>query len=183
MVNHLLETSHPFSSSALRFCVSAPSPSSILRTHFQVPYPVSPLIATLTKTLGGGGILPILKLALLSISSLPSLPRYFLASSPFNRLLALRGGQTGEGGTSAVGFLAMTDRMDVQGTGRFFGEADAVVADAETQLGGLPLELFDIALVGLGEAMERLEDAPGGVAVETADIGTGAFRPGDFLHA
>src|SRR2546427_6966247 len=55
MVNHLLETSHPFSSSALRFCVSAPSPSSILRTHFQVPYPVSPLIATLTKTLGGWG--------------------------------------------------------------------------------------------------------------------------------
>src|SRR5947209_16944058 len=86
--------------------------------------------------------------------------------------VVLRGGQTGEGGASAVGFLAMTDTMDAQGTGRFFGEADAVVADAETQLGGLPLELFDIALVGLGEAMERFEDAHGGVAVETADIGT-----------
>src|SRR2546427_7824552 len=67
MVNHLLETSHPFSSSALRFCVSANSPSSILRTHFQVPYPVSPLLATLTKTLGCGGILPISELALFSI--------------------------------------------------------------------------------------------------------------------
>src|SRR5438309_8721131 len=27
--------------------------SSILRTHFQVPYPVSPVFATLTKTAGG----------------------------------------------------------------------------------------------------------------------------------
>src|SRR5713101_3457822 len=55
MVNHLLETSHPLSSSALRFCVSAASPSSILRTHFQVPYPVRPLLATLTKTPGVWG--------------------------------------------------------------------------------------------------------------------------------
>src|SRR6266478_717111 len=55
MVNHLLQTSRPFSSSALRFCVSAPSPSSILRTHFQVPYPVSPLLAILTKTPGVWG--------------------------------------------------------------------------------------------------------------------------------
>ncbi len=55
MVNHLLETSHPLSSSALRFCVSAASPSSTLRTHFQVPYPVSPLLATLTKTPGVWG--------------------------------------------------------------------------------------------------------------------------------
>src|SRR5229473_3594169 len=52
MVNHLLETSHPLSSSALRLCVSAASPSSILRTHSQVPYPLSPLFATLTKTAG-----------------------------------------------------------------------------------------------------------------------------------
>src|SRR5882762_458297 len=57
MVNHLLQTSHPFSSSVLRFCVSAPSLSSILRTHFQVPDPVSPLLAILTRT--PGGILPI----------------------------------------------------------------------------------------------------------------------------
>jgi hypothetical protein len=50
MVNHLLEASHPLSSSALRLCLYVASPSSILRTHFQVPYPVSPLLATLTKT-------------------------------------------------------------------------------------------------------------------------------------
>ncbi len=60
MVKHLLETSHPLSSSALHFCGPVPEPSPILRTHFQVPYPVSPLLATLTKTRGGcGGILPI----------------------------------------------------------------------------------------------------------------------------
>src|SRR2546427_2620666 len=55
MVNLLLQTSHSISSSALCLCGSVPSPSSILRTHFQVPYPVSPLLATLTKTLGVWG--------------------------------------------------------------------------------------------------------------------------------
>src|SRR5713101_2560348 len=55
MVNHLLETSHPLSSSALRLCVSVADPSSILRIHFQVPYPLSPLFATLTKTPGVWG--------------------------------------------------------------------------------------------------------------------------------
>src|SRR5260221_11619831 len=55
MVNHLLETSHPISSSAPRLTVPAPQPSSILRTHFQVPYPVSPLLATLTKSAGVWG--------------------------------------------------------------------------------------------------------------------------------
>src|SRR6267154_5278737 len=68
MVNHLLETSHPLSSSAPPLTVPAPHPSSILRTHFQVPYPVSPLLATLTKTPGGcGGILPISELAPLGV--------------------------------------------------------------------------------------------------------------------
>ena len=52
MVNHLLETSHPLSSSALRPRVSVADSSSILRTHFQVPYPATPLFATLTKTPG-----------------------------------------------------------------------------------------------------------------------------------
>jgi hypothetical protein len=56
MVNHLLETSHPLSSSALRLSVSVADLSSILRTLFQVPYPVSPLSATLTKTPGGVGV-------------------------------------------------------------------------------------------------------------------------------
>jgi len=52
MVNHLLETSHPVSFSAPCICVSVADSSSILRTHFQVPYPVSPFLATLAKTPG-----------------------------------------------------------------------------------------------------------------------------------
>jgi hypothetical protein len=55
MVNQLLETSHPASLSALRLRASARASSSIFRTLFQVPYPVTPLLATLTKTMGGGG--------------------------------------------------------------------------------------------------------------------------------
>src|SRR5258705_6057759 len=55
MVNHLLETRHPLSSSPVPLCVSLCDPSSILRTHFQVPYPANPLFATLTKIPGGMG--------------------------------------------------------------------------------------------------------------------------------
>ena len=84
---------------------------------------------------------------------------------------------------SAVGFLAMADGMNAEGVVGFFGKADAVVTDAKAQLAGLSLELLDVAFASLGEAMERGEDAHGRVAVETADIGAGAFGPGDFLHA
>ena len=55
MVNRLLETSHPPSSFALHLCGSVADATSILRTHFQVPYPLSPLFATLTKTPGVWG--------------------------------------------------------------------------------------------------------------------------------
>jgi len=64
----------------------------------------------------------------------------------------------------------------------FFREADAVVTDAEAQFVGLSLKLFDVAVASLGEAKE-CEDAHGGVAVETEDIGAGALGPGDFLRA
>jgi hypothetical protein len=73
--------------------------------------------------------------------------------------------------------------MDAEGVVGFFSEAEAVIADAEAQLSGLSLKLLDVALAGLGEAMERGEDAHGGVAVETADVGAGTLGPGDFLHA
>src|SRR5437660_4146431 len=33
-------------------CSSMATPSPVLRTHFQVPYPASPVFATLTKTAG-----------------------------------------------------------------------------------------------------------------------------------
>jgi alpha-beta hydrolase superfamily lysophospholipase len=55
MVNQLLETSHPASSSALRLRASARASSPIFRTLFQVPYRVTPLLATLTKTPGVWG--------------------------------------------------------------------------------------------------------------------------------
>src|SRR5229473_2036802 len=52
--------------------------SSILRTHFQVPYPVSPVFATLAKTPGVWGILP-------NLENLPRSRRRKLTfhSSPF----------------------------------------------------------------------------------------------------
>jgi hypothetical protein len=84
---------------------------------------------------------------------------------------------------SAIGFLAMTDGMNAEGVIRFFGEADAVVADTEAQLAGLSLELLDVALASLGEAKKCGKDAHGGVAIETTDVGAGALGPGDFLHA
>src|SRR5712672_983907 len=37
---------------SLCLCASVAAPSPILRTHFQVPYPASPVFATLTKTAG-----------------------------------------------------------------------------------------------------------------------------------
>jgi hypothetical protein len=73
--------------------------------------------------------------------------------------------------------------MNAEGVVRFFGEAHAVIADAETLLARLSLELFNVPLAGLGEAMQYGEDAHGSVAVETADVGAGALGPGDFLHA
>src|SRR6267143_7007596 len=52
MVNQMPETNHPSSSSALCLRASVAAASSIFRTLFQVPYAVSPLLATLTKTAG-----------------------------------------------------------------------------------------------------------------------------------
>src|SRR6266852_3409694 len=52
MVNQVLETSRLPSSPAPCLCVFVAAPSSILRTLFQVPYPATPLFATLTKTAG-----------------------------------------------------------------------------------------------------------------------------------
>ena len=78
----------------------------------------------------------------------------------------------------------MTDGMNAEGVIRFFGEADAVVADTEAQLAGLSLELLDVALASLGEAKKCGKDAPSKVVrIETTDVGAGALGPGDFLHA
>ena len=73
--------------------------------------------------------------------------------------------------------------MDAQDVIRLFREANAVVANAKSQLARLSLKLFDVALASLSEAMERGKDAHSGVAVQAANVGAGAFGPGDFLHA
>ena len=44
----------------------------------------------------------------------------------------------------AVGFGAVADGVDDEGVVGFFGEADAVVADAEAKLFGVALELLDV---------------------------------------
>ena len=48
----------------------------------------------------------------------------------------------------------MADGVDDVGVVRFFGEADAVVTDAKTELFGIALQLLDVSLAGLGEAVE-----------------------------
>src|SRR2546425_10067470 len=52
MVNQVLETSHLPCSATLCLRGSVAAPPSILRTHFQVPYPATPLFPTLPKTAG-----------------------------------------------------------------------------------------------------------------------------------
>jgi hypothetical protein len=52
IVNQALEAKHLPSSSALCLRASVAASSSIFRTLFQVPYPATPLFATLTKTAG-----------------------------------------------------------------------------------------------------------------------------------
>src|SRR5260370_29726412 len=73
-------------------CVSAPlrsAPPSVFRTLFQVPYPATPLFATLTKTAGvctnnshSGTCYPTGVTTSLSPYLLTSLPHYVLTSRP-----------------------------------------------------------------------------------------------------
>jgi len=84
---------------------------------------------------------------------------------------------------STVGFTAMEDGVNVESTGRFFCEVDAVIADAEAQLSGVAFELLDVTLAGLGEAMEGGEDAHGSLAVDAADVGARRWGKDDLLNA
>ena len=63
--------------------------------------------------------------------------------------------------------------MDDEGVVGFFGEAEAVVADAEPQLFGVALQLLDVALASLGEAVQGGQNPHGVGAVDAADIGAG----------
>ena len=88
------------------------------------------------------------------------------------------GGQRG----SAVGFAAMEDAPDFEGIGDV-GKEKPVVADAEAELRRLDvLEALHVAFAGAGEAIQRGENAHGGLAVDAAHIGLGRFGPDDPLH-
>ena len=67
--------------------------------------------------------------------------------------------------------------MDDEGVVGLFGEADAVVSDAEAKLFGVALELLDIALAGLGEAVEGGENPHGVGAVDAERKGTSYLIP------
>jgi hypothetical protein len=82
---------------------------------------------------------------------------------------------------SPVCILAVANGMDAQRVVGFFGETHAVIAHAKAQLANLSLQLLDVPLASLGEAMDGKEDAHGGVAVEAADGGAGALGPAIFF--
>ena len=76
----------------------------------------------------------------------------------------------------------MQDGVNVEGAGRVLDEADAIVADAQTQIVGVAFELLDVALAGAGEAVQRGENAHGGVAVDAAYVGTRGWGEDDLFH-
>lgn len=84
---------------------------------------------------------------------------------------------------SAVGFAAMKDSVNAESVRILFGEADAVVADAQAQFAGLSLELLHIAFAGLSKAVQRGEDAHGSLAVDAAHVSLSGDGKDNFLHA
>ena len=66
--------------------------------------------------------------------------------------------------------------MNSQGIRVFFGEADPVVADAETLLASVALERLDIAGVGLGQTVDGREYVHGDVPGTGGDAGFWAGR-------
>ena len=76
----------------------------------------------------------------------------------------------------------MSDGMYEKSFGRFFGESDAIIADAEPQFAGIALQLLDIAFAGLGKAVESRQDPHRSVAVDPPDIGSGRIGKDNLLH-
>lgn len=65
----------------------------------------------------------------------------------------------------------------------FFGEADAVVADAKALLAILILQGLDAARAGFGQAVDGREDVHGDVLGDGADVGLGLLGEDDPLQA
>ena len=77
----------------------------------------------------------------------------------------------------------MTHRMDVQSPVRFFGKADAIIADAQPELVFLIFEFSDVAFAGCNESMKSGEDSHGSIAIKPADVEPRVLRPEDGSHA
>ena len=84
---------------------------------------------------------------------------------------------------AAVGLAAMKDGVDAESVGMLFGEAHAVVADAQAHFAGLSLEFLQIAFAGLSEAVQRGGDAHSGLAIDTANVSLSGDGKDNFLHA
>jgi hypothetical protein len=83
----------------------------------------------------------------------------------------------------AVGLAAMEDGVEAESVGMLFGEAHAVFADAQARFAGLSLQFLHIAFAGLGEAVQRGEDAHTGLAIDTANVSLSGDGKDNFLHA
>lgn len=96
----------------------------------------------------------------------------------FSRLRVLRFGG------SPIGFAAVFHGGDAYGVSLAM-EADAVVADAEAELGRLDvLEALDVAFAGLQIAGQRLEDTEGGGLIDDPELRLGLVAPDyAFAHA
>jgi hypothetical protein len=64
-----------------------------------------------------------------------------------------------------------------------FGEANAIVANARAKVMGLGVQLLNVALASLREAVESRQDAHGRLAVDLADVGACRNGKDNFLHA
>ena len=63
-------------------------------------------------------------------------------------------------------------------------EADAVVADAETELWRVDaLQALEIAGTGFGEALDGLLDAAGDALIETSYVSQGRLSPFDLRYS
>lgn len=92
------------------------------------------------------------------------------------------GAESEEQNRSSVGVLSMQDRKDLKRIFGFLREANSIVADAQPEFARQALQFPYISVTGLGEPMQRREDAHGRVAVESSHIGSGRFRPVDLSH-
>ncbi len=66
----------------------------------------------------------------------------------------------------------MANGVNVQRVGRFFGEANSIIADAQTIFFRFALQLLDVAFSRLRKPMKSSKDSHGRFAVDAANVGT-----------